>query len=236
MKNNLKELRIQAGYTQDELAEKLGTSKPYISQLENGKRDIKTIRKSTMQKICEVLHCTASDLIPFVEFKFTEDGKLLIDAGYNDIRFPNDYIIVIDGTVFALPLGRRADSGEQVVKSLRILPFYDLEKANKQPLRNYQYIGLHCIPKQGIEIPLGRAITDAEFKELCDTYSLTEDDISSEFEDAKGMVYGKEFAKTYTCVQVKIEKENPIQIERMLKEKGIEANNISPTRINIRVK
>lgn len=36
----LKEERKRAGLTQDELAEKIGTKKTYISRLENGKADI----------------------------------------------------------------------------------------------------------------------------------------------------------------------------------------------------
>lgn len=36
----LKEERIRAGLTQEELAEKIGTKKTYISRLENGKSDI----------------------------------------------------------------------------------------------------------------------------------------------------------------------------------------------------
>ena len=36
----LQELRKQKGLTQEELAEKIGTKKTYISRLENGKSDI----------------------------------------------------------------------------------------------------------------------------------------------------------------------------------------------------
>lgn len=37
----LKEERIRAGLTQEQLAEKIGTKKTYISRLENGKADVK---------------------------------------------------------------------------------------------------------------------------------------------------------------------------------------------------
>lgn len=43
--------RIEKGMTQEELAEKVGTSKSYISKLEN---NIKEVRISTLQKIVEV--------------------------------------------------------------------------------------------------------------------------------------------------------------------------------------
>lgn len=47
----LKEARIEAHMTQDELAEKVGTKKSYISRLENGKCDIQL---STLYRIFEL--------------------------------------------------------------------------------------------------------------------------------------------------------------------------------------
>jgi DNA-binding XRE family transcriptional regulator len=47
----MKQARIEKGLTQDELAEKCGTTKSYISKLEN---DIKEVRISTLQKIVEI--------------------------------------------------------------------------------------------------------------------------------------------------------------------------------------
>ena len=43
--------RLQKGMTQEQLAEKCGTNKAYISKAEN---DIKDVRISTLQKIIEV--------------------------------------------------------------------------------------------------------------------------------------------------------------------------------------
>jgi ribosome-binding protein aMBF1 (putative translation factor) len=43
--------RIQKGLTQEELAEKVGTTKSYISKIEN---NIKEVRISTLQKIVEL--------------------------------------------------------------------------------------------------------------------------------------------------------------------------------------
>lgn len=45
------EARLEKGMTQEELAEKCGTNKAYISRVEN---DIKDVRISTLQKIIEV--------------------------------------------------------------------------------------------------------------------------------------------------------------------------------------
>ena len=47
----IKDARIEKGMTQEELAEKVGTTKSYISKLEN---NIKEVRISTLQKIVEV--------------------------------------------------------------------------------------------------------------------------------------------------------------------------------------
>jgi transcriptional regulator with XRE-family HTH domain len=44
----LKEERKKAGLTQEQLAEKIGTKKSYISRLENGKADVQL---STLYKI-----------------------------------------------------------------------------------------------------------------------------------------------------------------------------------------
>jgi ribosome-binding protein aMBF1 (putative translation factor) len=43
--------RLQKGLTQEELAEKVGTTKSYISKIEN---NIKEVRFSTLQKIVEL--------------------------------------------------------------------------------------------------------------------------------------------------------------------------------------
>ena len=47
----LHEARLEKGMTQEELAEKVGTTKSYISKIEN---DIKEARISTLQKIIEL--------------------------------------------------------------------------------------------------------------------------------------------------------------------------------------
>lgn len=49
--NMIHEARIEKGLTQEELAKKCGTTKSYISKLEN---DIKEVRISTLQKIVEL--------------------------------------------------------------------------------------------------------------------------------------------------------------------------------------
>ena len=47
----LQEARLEMGMTQEELAKKAGTTKSYISKIEN---DIKEVRISTLQKIIQL--------------------------------------------------------------------------------------------------------------------------------------------------------------------------------------
>ncbi len=47
----LHEARIEKGMTQEELARKVGTTKSYISKIEN---DVKEVRLSTLQKIVQL--------------------------------------------------------------------------------------------------------------------------------------------------------------------------------------
>lgn len=47
----IQEARLEKGLTQEALAEKVGTTKSYISKIEN---DIKEVRLSTLQKIVEL--------------------------------------------------------------------------------------------------------------------------------------------------------------------------------------
>lgn len=234
MKNNLKEIRIQVGLTQEQLAAAMGTSKTYISQLENGTRNIDTIRQSTMSKLCAALNCSPEDLIVPTEFQYDEDGKLIIDSAWHDPHFPAGYVLLINGDAFLLPMGRNYNSGEDAVKIMRPLKFYSKDK-NTQKIKNYEYPFIPCIPRDGFDIKLGRAITIEELKLIREEYNITDDDISGRFEDVKGAIYGK-YAKTYACVQVRVDTARAIELESELVSMGIEAGNIAPGRVNIRIK
>jgi HTH-type transcriptional regulator / antitoxin HipB len=48
----IQEARLKKGFTQEQLADKIGTNKAYISKVEN---DLKDVRFSTLQKIIEGL-------------------------------------------------------------------------------------------------------------------------------------------------------------------------------------
>lgn len=233
MKNNLKEVRIQAGMTQEQLAESIGTSKAYISQLENGARNVDTIRQSTMSKLCAALNCNPEDLIAPIEFKYDEDGKLIIDSAWHDPHFPTGYVLIINDAAYLLPMGRNYKSGVDAVKVMHLLRFYTKgDRAEK--IKAYEYPFIPCVPKSGFDIRLGRAITEEELDDIRKEYSITDDDISGKFDDVKGRIYGK-YAKTYTCVQVRVDNNKAISLEERLLKMGIEAGNIAPGRVNIRV-
>lgn len=234
MKNNLKEVRTQAGMTQEQLAESIGTSKAYISQLENGTRNIDTIRQSTMSKLCAALNCNPEDLIVPTKFQYDEDGKLIIDSAWHDPHFPTGYILLIDGAAYLLPMGRNYNSGEDAVKIMRPLKFYTKDDKHTSKVRNYEYPFIPCVPRNGFDIKLGRGITSEELNAIREEYHITDDDISGTFEDVKGKIYGK-YAKTYTCVQVRVDHNKVIPLEDQLIKMGVEAGNIAPGRVNIRV-
>jgi len=56
----LKEWRKHRGYTQERLAEMTGLSKPYVSQLETGKRQY---TQELLEHFAEALRCEPADLI-----------------------------------------------------------------------------------------------------------------------------------------------------------------------------
>lgn len=60
MGNRIKLFREQCKMTQDELAEKSGLSRPYICNLENGKRTV--IKSTTMVAIAKALDTSVSKI------------------------------------------------------------------------------------------------------------------------------------------------------------------------------
>ena len=65
MADRIKEKRIQAGLTQEELAEKLGLKKSAIAKYENGR--VENIKRSIIQKMSDILDCTPSYLMGWDE-------------------------------------------------------------------------------------------------------------------------------------------------------------------------
>lgn len=57
---SIRQCRISKGFTQEDIAEKLGLSKQFILQIEQGKRKIPVDR---LIQIANILNCTLDDLV-----------------------------------------------------------------------------------------------------------------------------------------------------------------------------
>jgi hypothetical protein len=91
------------------------------------------------------------------------------------------------------------------------------------------------VPRNGFKpLDLGRFATKAEFTEIVTTYGLTEDDISDEFEQIVGEVYGPAVKQTIKVRQLRIEG-NAIPAESAIQNRGIYAQSNDAGRIDIRV-
>jgi len=67
IKINLDIILVQKKMSVTELAEKVGITQANISILKTGKA--KAIRFSTLEKICQVLHCQPGDILEYVPAK-----------------------------------------------------------------------------------------------------------------------------------------------------------------------
>ena len=91
---NIKEIRKNKGYTQKQLAEKLGTSPQNLAQYENGKRQPKL---ETIKKMADALECSVADLDDSITEKFqtkfdvrkyiTAIDKKIILKNFPDLQF-----------------------------------------------------------------------------------------------------------------------------------------------------
>ena len=241
--NRIKQIRTEAKLTQEELANKMGTTKQYISELEKGARDIKRIRDDTMQRLCKALECTPEDIIIPTTFEYDNEGRLIVEKIYTDLRC-NGYLFNISGEPFILNFGeshkidKKTATGD-LLKPAHPSKFTLTEKSDVDEIGQWLYVFLNCVPRDGFDVNVGRAITPKEFEELKEKYGLTEEKISNEFVMTIGAIYGKQYMKTITVIQIEVSslaKSNPIEIESDLKAKGIEADNVNADRVNIRVK
>lgn len=68
----LRQRRIAAGMTQQQLAQRIGKRQGYIGDIENGKR--KAITTDTLVKLCRALGCSADYLLGLVDDEAEEDA------------------------------------------------------------------------------------------------------------------------------------------------------------------
>ncbi len=83
MKLCIKNLVEQNGFTKVGLAKKLDVSRQYIYSLYDG--TVKSIKIETIEKLCEIFHCTPNDL-----FIGLEELSFLNYQTYDEL--PNDFI------------------------------------------------------------------------------------------------------------------------------------------------
>lgn len=162
-------------------------------------------------------------------FEYKND-LLIVDELIYDPAYPTDVVIRIDGEYYMI---NTAEAINRPIKNIR--PY-------KKPVCNNWYRGTHdwqflingLIPRDGFKVPVGRPITVEEFREVVEKYGLTDAEISKEFDDMIGGIYGEEYAKTIKSIQVKVPGSEAIPLEEALKKKGIQAGNVAPGRVNIR--
>lgn len=65
MAERIKERRLAMGYTQEELAEKLGLQKSAIAKYENGR--VENIKRSVIAKMSDILSCSPAYLMGWEE-------------------------------------------------------------------------------------------------------------------------------------------------------------------------
>ena len=230
--NNVKELRTRASMTQQKLATLLSVSRQYVSAIESGAEKLSPV---TIAKLQSIFNCTEEEIVKQAEFEYNEEGRFIVDKIWDDPRFPNAVVVQIENSYFVLPSYCGYNNNIPTDKQLTPMPTKLSSNATELNQR-YYVLFYNCTKRNGFDVQIGRAITDDELEELKRKLNLSEDDISEEFIDVKGKLFGK-WGKQYTAIQIKIPAgTNPITIETELTEKGIQAFNGCEGRINIRVK
>ncbi|WP_428247248.1 helix-turn-helix domain-containing protein [Ferrovibrio sp.] len=76
MRNRLRDLRLDRGLTQEELAEKLGTTKQHLGRLENSKSRLST---EWIERLAEALQCHPLELLEDTVPAVTPDEKAVLE-------------------------------------------------------------------------------------------------------------------------------------------------------------
>lgn len=74
MKTTIKELRTRAGMTQADLAARVEITRPYLSQLENGERNLSL---NLQKRLTDALGCDPRDLVDFEAGPESDEDVLL---------------------------------------------------------------------------------------------------------------------------------------------------------------
>ena len=233
--NKLRELRTMANLTQQQLADVCGLSKNYISQLERGTRSINRMQHDTLSNICNALGCNAEDIILNENtFEYDEDGKLIVDNIWIDPTISFRAVAEINGSYFLMPhLSNNIDYTKTPIVD-DMVEMRRAASASSDEANITWYLHFNCTRRSGWDVKLGRAITPDELKEFMAKYNRTDDDISSEFVDVVGDLYGKKWRKEFKAIQIKGFL-NPVIAAYDLRDKGIEAAAVGVDYLNIRI-
>lgn len=161
-----------------------------------------------------------------------KNEKLVVDELIFDPALNNDIVVRI-GTDYYLIRNLPTPNAikESEIRKYKKTPYKDWRRGTSA----WEFFINRLIPRDGYQVSVKRAATKEEFDAVCAEYNLTEDDISNAFIDSVGSLYGEEATKTFTSKQIRVPASAAIGLEGKLKEKGIQASNGSPGRVNIRI-
>jgi len=165
-------------------------------------------------------------------FEYQNDF-LVVDELIFDPNLTSDFVIRIDDKYYMInnTYCLKRPIPEKAIRPYKRTPMNEWRRAK----HNYQYFLYGLIPREGFDVEVGRPITAEELKNICEKFGLTADDISKEFEDIRGAIYGEQYAKKFQAIQIKVPGDQAIPLEAELIKKGIEAGNVAPGCVNINV-
>lgn len=160
--------------------------------------------------------------------------ELTVERAWSTLK-NNQFLFQIEDKYYMAPY--RPNKGIDILKNAREIPEKTVKNhSNISEFMDYEYIMYGLEKRSGYNVKLGRAITEQEWEELKQRLQLSDDDISEPFSDVKGDIYGEKYRKEFTSVQIAVEIQDALSLERKLRDKGIEATNGSVGRLNIRIK
>lgn len=88
MAERIKERRLKMGYTQEELAGKLGLQKSAIAKYENGR--VENIKRSVISKMADILDCTPSYLMGWSSNPSSCEKYMIFEQDQTSLYIPDD--------------------------------------------------------------------------------------------------------------------------------------------------
>ena len=175
--NNIKELRIRASMTQQNLANLLKVTRQYVSAIESGKEKLSAV---TIAKLQSIFNCTEEEIVKQAKIEYDEDGRLIVDCIWYDPRIPNSVVIQIENSYFLLPSYYGYNRDKAIDKNL--IPMPTKLSTNATEIIQWYYIYLYnCTKRNGFNIEIGRdtLLNVQELKEAIVRKGYTQSDIAN---------------------------------------------------------